>query len=66
VTVTPVAVDASAAVTSLHASTFEIVVALGVGVGVTEDFEEEPGDPQAPTRRPHIATTAIRPRADRT
>src|SRR5712692_2221172 len=64
-TVTPAALEASATVTSMHASTFEMVLALGVGVGVTEDFEDELGDPQAPTRRPHIATTAIRPLADR-
>jgi hypothetical protein len=44
----------------LHASTFEIVFALvGVGVGLTEDFEDELDDPQALIRRPHITIAAI-------
>jgi hypothetical protein len=61
-TVAPAAFEASAAVTSVQASTFEIVVALGVGVGegVAADFEDDGDDPQA-TIRPHIATAAIRP-----
>jgi hypothetical protein len=50
----------------MHASTFEICVALGVGVGdgVAEAFEEELDDPQALITRPHVATTAIKPLAE--
>jgi hypothetical protein len=49
----------------MHASTLAIVVALGVGVGegVAAAFDEELEDPQAPTIRPQIATTAISSRA---
>ncbi|HAC46937.1 MAG TPA: hypothetical protein DCF65_12860 [Chloroflexi bacterium] len=53
--------DASAAVTSVQASTLVISFALGDGEGVTEAFEEELDDPQALTRRPQVATTAIKP-----
>jgi hypothetical protein len=53
-------------VTSVHASTFAIVFALGVGVGATEAFEEGLDDPQALTNKPNVATTAIKPVADRT
>src|SRR5712691_1049081 len=51
---------------SVHASTFEIVFAFGVGEGVTEDFEDELDDPQALTMSPNIATTTHRPVANRT
>src|SRR5260370_42388779 len=61
VTVTPVAADASAAVTSLQASTLVISFALAAGEGVTEAFEEALDDPQALTRRTQVATTAIKP-----
>lgn len=56
--------DASAAVTSLQASTLVISFALGAGEGVTEAFDDELDDPQALTRRPHVATTAINPLAE--
>jgi hypothetical protein len=56
---------ASVAVTSVHASTFEISVALGLGVGdgLAEEFEEvEDGlDPHELTTRPAIATKVITP-----
>ena len=45
----------------MHASTLVISFALADGDGVTEDFEEELDDPQALTRRPQVATTAIKP-----
>jgi hypothetical protein len=52
-------------VTNVHASTFEISVALGVGVGdgLAEEFEEvEDGlDPHELTTRPAIATKATTP-----
>lgn len=69
VTVTPAAVEASAAVTSVHASTFEIRVALefGVGEGLTEEpVEDVDGleDPHALTTRPAIATRTITLLAD--
>jgi hypothetical protein len=56
-------VDTSAAVTRAHASTFEYTFTLGAGEGVTAAFEEELDDPQA-TKRPHVATTAIKPLAE--
>jgi hypothetical protein len=63
-TVVPAAAEASAAVTSVHASTFEICVSLGLGDGdgLAEEFEEvEDGleDPHELTTRPAIATKAI-------
>jgi hypothetical protein len=65
VTVVPAAVEASAAVTSVHASTFEICVSLGLGDGdgLADEFEEvEDGlDPQELTTTPAIATKAITP-----
>ena len=64
----PAAVDASAAVTSVHASTFEISVAFGlcVGEGLADEFEEvDDGlDPHELTTRPAIATKAITPLVD--
>jgi hypothetical protein len=57
-------VDTSAAVTRAHASTFEYTFALGAGEGLAEAFEDELDDPQALTRRPHVATTAIKPPAE--
>jgi len=62
VTVTPVALDASAAVTSMQASTLVISFALGDGEEAT--FDEELGDPHELTTRPQVATIAIRPLAD--
>ena len=53
--------DASAAVTSVQASTLVISFALGAGEGVTEAFEDELDDPQALARRPQVATTASKP-----
>jgi hypothetical protein len=54
-------------VTSVHASTFEISVALGLGVGegLAEEFDEVDDDgledPHALTTRPATATRAITP-----
>jgi hypothetical protein len=67
--VIPAAVEASAAVTSVHASTFEISVALGLGVGegLADEFEEvDDGldDPHELTTRPAIAIKAITPLVD--
>jgi hypothetical protein len=68
VTVTPAALDASAAETSMHASTLAISVAVGVGVGegLGEEVEDEDelDDPHALTRRPATATRAITARAE--
>ncbi len=62
------AAEASAAVTSMLASTLAISVGLGVGVGVGvglgEGFEDEPEDPHALTKRPAIANAAITPPAE--
>ena len=63
VTVNPVAVKTSAIVTSMHASTFEISVALGLGVGEWlsgefEDVEDEVGEPQDPHELNTRPTTA--------
>jgi len=46
----------------MQASTLVISFALGDGEGAT--FDEELGDPQALTRRPQVATTAIKPLGD--
>jgi hypothetical protein len=61
VTVTPVAVDASAAVTSVQASTLEMSLGEGdgVGLGLLEEAEGELDDPHATSSRPAMATTAI-------
>src|ERR1700674_75710 len=64
VTVAPAAVEASEAVTSLHASTLEISVAWELGDGEwlpDEEAEGELDDPQAPINRPAAATKAIVP-----
>ncbi len=64
-TVVPVALEASAAVTSEHASTLRISVGLGVGVGEgLTDEVEGPDDPQALTKRAAVATRAITPLAE--
>ena len=60
--VLPVVVDASAAVTSVHASTFEISFGDGDGEGLLDEAEGEL-DPHAATRRPTTATRAIAVRA---
>jgi hypothetical protein len=66
-TVVPAAVEASAAVTSVHASTFEISLASGLGDGEwpsDEDEDEAEGeldDPHAAMKRPAAATTANTP-----
>jgi len=64
-TVVPEALEASDAVTSVHASTFEMRVAVGdvVGEWLPEVVAEELADPHPLTRRPTIATTAIAPLA---
>jgi hypothetical protein len=60
VTVAPAAVDASEAVTSEHASTFEIRVELGEGEWLADedDAEGELDDPQAAINKPATATSA--------
>src|ERR1700674_3487762 len=62
-TVAPAALDASEAVTSAHASTFEIRAAVGVGLGVglLDDPEGALDDPHAPIKRPAAPTRAIAP-----
>jgi hypothetical protein len=67
VTGLPAAVEASAAVTSVHASTFEISVAfeLGVGEGLADELEEvddvgeDPQDPHELSTKPTIATRTM-------
>ena len=57
------ATDASAAVTSEQASTFEISDAVvdGVGEWLTDEAVDELDDPHPLTRRPTVATRAIAP-----
>jgi hypothetical protein len=59
-TVAPAAVEASAAVTREHASTFEISVGLGDGEWLPDEDEADGvlDDPQAAIKRPAAATTA--------
>ena len=65
----PVAVKTSAIVTSMHASTLEISVALGLGVGEwlagefeeVEDVGEDPQDPHELNTRPTIASKTTTP-----
>lgn len=64
VTVTPVAVDTSAVVTRVHASTVVYNFDLAAGEGLTEAFEDGLDDPQAITKRPNVAITAIKPLAE--
>ena len=62
-TVAPAALDASEAVTSEHASTFEISTEVGVGLELEllDDAEGELDDPHAPIKRPTTAPRAIAP-----
>jgi len=62
--VAPIAVDASAAVTSEHASTLSNTLALGVGVGdgLGDDPEDVLDDPQAKSAIRAPATIATRTR----
>jgi sarcosine oxidase gamma subunit len=61
VTVVPVALDASAAVTRVHASTLEMSLGEGVGEGVLAEAEGDPDDPHAASSRQARAARASAP-----